>query len=185
MYTLTDLIVRVWLTGRVPSVPTERYSSAPRRQTRSGSCPSIQPEVNRREYLAPTAGHGKTWSHLHFWLSLLTWWETQGKARRDLKEVMPPSYNNSWMPWGLFRRPTKSTDENKNESKSGSKKKPRLSMRGYKRKPELSRKGYKRNPSWAGEATSESPSWAREATRETLQKKSVYYGGYFRINWRL
>ena len=111
--TLTDMIVEVWSTSKVPFVPKDQHLGASHGDKSKRSSPQRPTEVSRREHLAPTMGSDKTWSHPHLRLSLLPWWETQGKNRWDLKVARPPPSNKLWRSWGFSRRQTKNIDASK------------------------------------------------------------------------
>ncbi len=111
--TLTDMIVEVWSTSKVPFVPKDQHLGASHGDKSKRSSPQRPTKVSRREHLAPTMGSDKTWSHPHLRLSLLPWWETQGKNRWDLKVARPPPSNKLWRSWGFSRRQTKNIDASK------------------------------------------------------------------------
>ena len=70
--------------------PLPQQSGIPEQQleTKQKRGLPIQTVWGQREHLAHTVGHNKTWSHPHFRLSLLTWWEIQGKVCWDPNEAM-------------------------------------------------------------------------------------------------
>ena len=117
-------------------------------------------KVNRQEQLAPTVGPDKTLSHPHLWLSLLTWWGTQEKTRRDLKETMPRL------------TATHGHHDGSSRGEWGAQTRVRVD-------PRISQ-------GRAGEATSGSPSWARTSTGFSIGRNRCLldrYGGARANEW--